>query len=150
MATDANLETLIAALDDAVNRGLEYFEGPGTQSTARVEDWGPREVLCHMVVWHQSTVEGMESVLSGGPPIRLTAPTDEMNAGAVEDCRGREAAQIAAKIRDLQARMAAAARALPDPGATVLVRSSGAEASARQRLELIAGHWNEHLKELGA
>ena len=150
MTTGTDIETLIAALDHAVNRGLEYFEGPGPQSAARLEDWGPREVLCHMVVWHQSTVEGMESVLSGGPPNRLTAHTDEMNARAVQDCKGQQTAQISANIRGLQARMAAAARALPDPGATVLVRSSGAEASARQRLELIAGHWNEHLDELGA
>ncbi len=43
-----------------------------------------------------------------------------------------------------------AARALPDPNATILIMGDGSGRSVQQRLETIGQHWNEHVKELQA
>lgn len=144
------LEDLIAALGQAVEAGLAYFSGPGAESTVRIGEWGPREVLSHMIIWHQSSVEGMESVLAGGPPLRLLGGTDELNARAVEATEGQTMARIIGQIRHLQARLLAAVRALPDPSVTVLISANGLDSSALHRLEILANHWNEHLAELEA
>ena len=144
------LEDLIASLDQAVEAGLAYFSGPGAESNARIGEWGPREVLSHMIIWHQSAVEGMESVLAGGPPVRVADETDELNARAVEATAAQSMAQVIEQFRALHARSLTAVRALPDSTVTVLIRSNGVGSNALQRLKVLADHWNEHIVELEA
>jgi len=107
-------------------------------------------VLCQLVWWHQATAEGMESVLSDGAPYRIYASVDEMNARAVGRLSGRSINQMVEMVHQYQARLIKAARALPDAQATVLVLGDGSEHSVQQRLETIAHHWDEHVKELQA
>jgi hypothetical protein len=144
------MENRITALEHSVEAGLAYFQGPGGQAKVRVGRWGPREVLCHLVWWHQATVEGTESVLSGGAPYRIYASVDEMNARAVGRLAGKNIEQLADLVRQLQARLVTAVRALPDAQTIVMVLGDGSERSVQQRLETIAHHWDEHIKELQA
>jgi len=150
MATQQQIEERIAALEHSVEAGLTYFQGPGGQKKIKVGRWDPREVLCHLVWWHQATAEGMESVLSGAAPYRIYASVDEMNARAVGRFADKNIDQLADLVRQLQTRLVQAARALPDPQATVLVLGDGTGRTVQQRLETIAHHWNEHVKELQA
>jgi hypothetical protein len=148
MAASQQIEERIATLGQSVEAGLAYFQGPGGQAKVKIGHWGPREVLCTLVWWHQATVEGMESVLSGGKPYRFYASSDEMNARAIGRAAGKDITQLADTVRQLQSRLVQAARALPDPNVTVLVSGDGNERSALQRLETMAQHWNERVKEL--
>ena len=150
MAASQQIESHIATLEHSVEAGLAYFQGPGGQAKVRIGRWGPREVLCHLVWWHQATVEGMESVLSGGAPYRFYGSVDDMNARAVGRLSGKTIDQLADLVQQFQARLVKAARALPDTRATVLVFGDGSERSAEQRLETMASHWDEHVKELQA
>jgi hypothetical protein len=92
----------------------------------------------------------MESVLSGGAPYRIYASVDEMNARAVGRLAGKTIDQLADLVRQYQARLVTAARTLPDAQTTVVVLGDGSERSVQQRLETIAQHWDEHVKELQA
>ena len=150
MAASEPIEALIRTLEQSVAAGLTYFQGPGGQARIKGGIWGPREVLCHLAWWHQATVEGMESVLSGGKPYRFYASVDEMNARAVGRLAGQDIAQLAELVRQLQTRLVKAARALPDPNTTVLVTGDGTGRSVLQRLETIARHWSEHVHALQA
>lgn len=150
MEMKQQMESLIAALERSVTDGLAYFQGPGGQSKVKIGRSGPREVLCQLVWWHQATVEGMESVLSGGAPYRIYASVDEMNARAVGRLAGKDINQLADMVRQFQARLVKATRALPNAQATVLVFGDGSERSVQQRLETMASHWDEHVKELQA
>ncbi len=148
MTNSQQLDTLISSVEETVEAALSYFEGPGAESKIKIDLWTPREVLCHMIYWHQATAEGMERVTSGGSPNRIYASTDEMNARAVGRASGKSIPALADEARQLQARLAKAAREVPDPNATVMVRDDGSQASTIQRLERIIGHWNAHIEEL--
>jgi len=157
MAAGQQIDDLIATLEQSVEAGLAYFQGPGSQSKVMIGHWGPREVLCHLVWWHQATVEGMESVAKGGAPYRIDASVDHMNARAVGRLAGRDLNQpttygvsLVDLARQWQARLVQAARTIPDPNTTILVMGDGSGRSVQQRLETIAQHWNEHVKELQA
>ncbi len=148
MTTSQRIDELVASLNQAVEDGLDYFTGPGKGSDVRIDLWTPREVLCHMIFWHQATLEGIESVASGGGPTRLYADTDEMNARAVGRAAGKNVDQLADQVRQLHSRLVEGVRKMPDPNATVLIRANGAQMSAIQRVEAISNHWREHLKEM--
>jgi hypothetical protein len=148
MPTSGQLDQLITALERSVGNGVTYFEGPGSTSTVKIGRWYSREVLCHLVWWHQATVEGVEAVASGGAPYHIYASTDEMNARAVGRLSGKTMPQMVEMARQWQTRLGAAVRTLPDANATVLVRGDGTAISAQQRLETMAQHWDEHVREL--
>ena len=157
MAAGQQIEGLIAAVAQSVESGLAYFQGPGSQSRAKIGHWEPREVLCHLLWWHQVTVEGMESVASGGAPYRIYASVDEMNARAVGRLAGRDinqsgtyGASLVDLVRQWQERLVQVARALPDPNTTVLIMGDGNGRSVQQRLESITQEWHEHVKDLQA
>jgi hypothetical protein len=157
MAAGQQIDSLITALEQSVESGLAYFQGPGSQSKVKIGHYGPREFLCQLVWWHQITAEGIESVASGGAPYRIDASVDQMNARAVGRLAGRDINQsttygvsLVDFARQLQARLVKAARALPDPNTTVLVMGDGSGRSVQQRLETIARHWSERVNELQA
>ena len=143
MAEHANVEDLIDDVERVVAEGLAYFAGLDYESQPDVE-W----VLRHMLFWHRASVEGMESVLAGGPPFRIPGTVDEMNARAGADTAGLTTAEIVEALRDLQARMVAAVRKFDDPEVTVVVLHDGTERPASQRLRMTAFHWKGHLSEL--
>ena len=71
-----------------------------------------------------------------------------MNARAVGRKSGVSVAWLVEEMEELQARLVAAARALPDLNAVVVVKNDGSEATGAQRLATIVSHWNEHLEEM--
>ena len=157
MAAGQQIDDLIAALERSVEAGLVYFQGPGSQSTVKIGRYGPSDILAQLVWWHQATAEGMESVQKGGAPYRIDASVDDMNARAVGRLAGRDINQLttygpplADLARQYQARIVQAVRAIPDPNATVLVLGDGSGRSVLQRLETIARHWDEQVRELQA
>ena len=157
MAAGQQIDDLIATLEQSVESGLAYFQGPGSQSKVKIGHLGPREVLCQLVWWLQATAEGMESVAKGGAPYRIYASVDEMNARAVGRMAGREinhletyGVSLVELARQWQTRLVQAARAIPDLNTTVLVMGDGRGRSVQQRLETIAQHWNERVTELQA
>lgn len=149
MTTAQQTDTLVASLKQAFDAGISYFKAEA-ESEARTDLWTPREVLCHMIYWHQATIDGIESVASGGEPHRIYASTDEMNARAVGRAAERDVPRLIEDITPLQERLVESARGLEDPDVTVLVRADGTEISAAQRLEQITHHWIGHLEELNA
>ena len=149
MKNGGELDTLLAALEEAMQEVFDFFAGPGSTSQVRIGDWGPWEVLCHFLYWHAATAEGMESVAAGGKPRRLEASTDELNAKVIAEHAGEGIPQLVAQLQQWQRRLVQAARSLPGLDAAVIERLDGRLVSARERLQVMDRHWREHLKELG-
>jgi len=143
-------EDLIERLESTVERGLGYFLGQGRASDVKVGDWGVWEVLCHMVYWHQATVNGVEAIAAGGDPYLIDGETDEVNDRIISSMAGRSSDELAEDIRGLQSRLSSAVRGMGDPTVTVFIRQSGASASALDRVEQITRHWQSHVDELTA
>lgn len=138
----------IAALDRVARETFAYFGGPGRSTSARVDRWQARDVLMHFIYFHDATAWGIQSVAQGGPPWVLPADADTIN----EVCRRlREHEgpdELLIQLRQAHARLMAAARRAPDLDVVCFRRASGETATGRQRLELLARHWTEHVNEL--
>ncbi|MYE54024.1 MAG: hypothetical protein F4X34_02355 [Chloroflexi bacterium] len=147
MTTEVNIDSLIADVEEVVARGIAYVQA-NAESEVKIDIWTPREVLCHWIYWHAATAEGMETAASGEGPHSIYADVDDMNSRAVGRKSGVSVAWLVEEMEELQERLVAAARAMPDPNAVVMVRGDGYEATGAQRLETIVAHWNEHLEEM--
>ena len=149
MTTD-NRDALIQNLDRVVNDVLAYFDGPGRTSTAKVDRWQGRDVLQHFLYFHDATAWGIQSVAQGGPVWSLPADSDTIN----EVCRRLHEHEslddLIAQLRLAHARLTRAARSAPDLDQPCFRRTNGETLTGRQRLELLARHWAEHVQELQA
>jgi hypothetical protein len=143
-------DALIANLDRVVQDTLAYFGGPGRTSTARVDRWQSRDVLMHFIYFHDATAWGIQSAALDGPPWPVPAGSDVVN----EVCRRLHEHEslddLLAQVRQAHARLMRAARQAPDLDRPCFRRATGELMTGRERLELLARHWTEHVHELKA
>jgi hypothetical protein len=148
MATLAPKETLLSNLDRVVNDTLAYFDGPGRVTDARVDRWQARDVLMHFIYFHDATAWGIQSAAFGGPPWPVPATADEVN----EVCRRlhehESFDELLTQLRQAHARLVNAARNAPDLDAPCFRRATGETMTGRERLDLLARHWSEHVQAL--
>ena len=141
-------DVLLAQLDRVVQDTLAYFEGPGRATTARVDRWQARDVLMHFLYFHDATAWGIQSAALGGPPWPVPADSDVVN----EVCRRlhehESFDELLAQVRQAHARLVRAARNAPDLDQPCFQRATGEIMPGGERLELLARHWAEHVREL--
>jgi len=146
--TSAADEALVANLDRVVQETLAYFEGPGRVTSARVDRWQARDVLMHFLYFHDATAWGIESAAQGGPPWPLPADADTINEACRRLHEHESFDELLTQLRQAHARLVRAARRAADLGQPCFRRSTGDLVTGRQRLEVLARHWNEHVREL--
>ena len=148
MTAPASKDTLLTNLDRAVQDALAYFETQGRKSDARVDRWEARDVLMHFLYFHDATAWGIQSAALGGPVWLVPGDSDIIN----EVCRRlhehERFDELLAQARQAHARLVRAARNAPDLDAPCFRRSTGEVMTGAQRLELLARHWTEHVREL--
>jgi hypothetical protein len=150
MTTTASTEALIANLDKVANEVLEYLAGPGRVSGARVDRWQARDILMHFIYFHDATAWGIQSAALGGPPWPVPADSDTVNEACRRLHEHESFDELLTQLRQAHARLLGAARRAPDLDKPCLRRSTGEVLTGRQRLELLARHWAEHVSELQA
>jgi len=144
------MATPLDELDRMVRETLAYFEGPGRQTSARVDRWQARDILMHFLYFHDATAWGIQSVGLGGPPWPLPADADTIN----EVCRRlhehESYDELLAQVQQAHARLVCAAQNAPDLDQPCFRRPNGETVTGRQRLEVLARHWAEHVRGLQA
>jgi hypothetical protein len=150
MTNAADKASLIEQLDRAVQEVLAYFDGPGRTTTARVDRWQARDVLQHFIYFHDATAWGIQSAAQGGPVWSVPADADTVN----EVCRRlhehESFDELLAQVRLAHGRLVGAARNAPDLDQPCFRRADGVAVTGRQRLEILARHWREHVEALQA
>ncbi len=138
----------LADLDDVVNRTLDYFDGPGRSSAARIDQWQARDVLMHVIYFHEATAWGIQSVGVGGPVWTVPADWDTIN----EICRilheGETLDELMVQVRQAHARLHRAVANSPDLDRPCLRRPNGTHLTGNERIGAISDHWREHLADL--
>jgi DinB family protein len=148
MATPSSKEALMAELDRVVRDTLAFFDGAGRVTAARVDRWHARDVLMHFIYFHDATAWGLQSAALGGPPWPLPADADSIN----EVCRRlhehESFDELLTQLRQAHARLGHAVKNAPDVDKPCFRRPNGDLVTGRQRLEVLARHWAEHVREL--
>lgn len=148
--TTPSKQSLLSDLDKVAQDVFAYFAGPGRTTEAKVDRWQARDILMHFIYFHDATAWGIQSAALGGPPWPVPADSDTVN----EVCRRLHAHEsfdeLLVELRRAHARLLNAARSAPDLDRPCFKRSTGETMTGSQRLELLARHWAEHVRELQA
>jgi hypothetical protein len=112
------------------------------------QPWGPKEVLAHLVYWHETYVTQLQAILTGRPYLLPEGRFRDINARAVEQGHHRSVAQQVARLRAADRRLTTLAR---DPSAATAVMVTKQEATPRRLpgfLDRVDGHIRGHLHAL--
>ena len=142
------IETLMDAINQSVHRGATYFEEEGVSSKIRIDIWEPREVLAHLIFWHELVVNAFDSNASNDGPVKIYASIDEMNARAVGRAANKSIKSMLIDIRNLNNRLNESAKQISDTSDIIIIFPDTIEESVQQVLELVSKHWDSHIAEL--
>lgn len=95
----------VAGLDAAVEAvAVELETQPETRLTGG--DWGPREVLCHLVYWHEYYVSVVHALATGRQPALMVGAFPEFNRQAVRELGSVPVTDQVVRLRRAQRRLA--------------------------------------------
>ena len=97
----------LAALDEAVHSFIGFIRSlpPESLRPGGTEPWGPREILIHLVFWHEQYRILAEAAAASQAPQPLKGAIKELNRAAV-------AGNISASVEELISRWSQAQQAL--------------------------------------
>ena len=148
MTTAEEKDRLVGEMDRVAGETFAYFEGAGRRSEARVDRWQARDVLMHFIYFHDATAWGIQSAAQGGPPWPVPVDADAVNEVCGRLHEHESVDELLTQLRQAHARLSRAVRSAPDLDRPCFKRSNGEVMTGRQRLELLARHWREHVREL--
>lgn len=147
---DRDPATLLADIDSTIE-GLAGWYGSALYPEG-VElgegGWSARQMLAHLVFWHETTATSIAIVASGAPAPTVGSDFDALNAAAVAQWESQAIPDLLADLRTAQAKLRQAAFAVPGPDTIVRVRPDGVQRTLAEQLAITRNHLQEHLTEL--
>jgi hypothetical protein len=94
-----DLQEDATGLDRAVQSFLGFVRSlpPGGLGTSETEPWGPREVLIHLVFWHEQYATLAAAPAANASPTPLKGTIDQINRAAVFGCAQVPVEELAAR-----------------------------------------------------
>lgn len=139
-AFDEAYEKLIVAATQAVKRGMKAQEN---------EEWGPREILAHIVGWSVHTTEILPQIIAGLPPLTYVsdhqhnAIDEAFNTAFITIIGDRSFEQVLALAHQTHQRFVQMLRAQDE---NIFVPGN----AAHKRLQRVIDHHLQHAQELEA
>lgn len=110
-------------------------------------EWGAREVLCHLVYWHETYVRIVRAMNTHQPPVQRTGSFKDFNREGIAELGAEPVAAMVARLRRAQRRLEVELLALP-PDATINIKVGSKAWPADEFPARIAGHVRGHLRQL--
>jgi hypothetical protein len=136
----------IASLDASVEAFATALEAmPEPDLTGG--EWGPREVLCHLVYWHATDLSIARPLNAGERPRLLVGSFPEFNRRAVIQLGSVPVPELARRLRLAQKQLAVELLALR-PGARIRIKAGSMARGPVEFATRIDAHIRGHLVEI--
>jgi hypothetical protein len=112
------------------------------------QEWGPKEVLAHLVYYHELYVNLIEATLAGVPAMPSQGRFRDLNATAIQASRGVPVPQLVERLQEANRRLVSLYDA-HDPDAIVVKIKAGAKLWTLTGLvPEVEAHIRNHLDKL--
>ncbi len=111
---------------------------------AAAADWGPREILCHLVFWHAQYVSIIKALLANKEPVLLTGSFKWHNAEAVRQLSGCDVEELLRRLEGSQRELDRIARRKDIDHLSFSFREGSKHRSFAEFVDVIANHFRSH------
>ncbi len=144
MSTQSDL----ARLTDAVDKFCAWIESLPARDL-RARSWGPREVLAHLVFWHEYYCAQSRAALAGKASPLPAGRFAEINARAVEKYRALAPRALAARFRSANRRLCRLAAANGPRGIAFRLKEDSQIWKLSDLIPAVEAHIRNHRIKLG-
>ncbi|MDD5469132.1 MAG: DinB family protein [Anaerolineales bacterium] len=137
-------------LTEAVEAFVAYMESlpPAQLGKSPDERWWPREVLSHLVFWHEHYVQIAGAIVQGREPDLYRETFIVLNARAARQEQDTPIPELLRRFRDAQEKLATIAADERAPGLHWSFRQGSKSRRFDEDLDMIARHILGHVRQL--
>jgi hypothetical protein len=132
-------------LTTTVVKFCRFIEGL-TEIDLQEQSWGPREVLAHLVYWHELCAARAEAAQDGRPSALPEGRFNDLNAVAVAQNRYAPLAEMLRRFQEANDRLASAAMASPD--IAIQLKRGSKNWPLMELIPNLESHIRNHLRQL--
>lgn len=121
-----------------------YFMNRLPEEHLAPADWGPREVLVHLVFWHETYVSTIEALIAGRTPDLPEGTFAELNAQAVRQNAEVPIARLLERFRKAQSRLEELAILDPSRSWTIPAKAGSKARPLDELIKRIEAHIRNH------
>lgn len=137
---------LAARLADAVDELASEAERESLPPLTPGE-WGPREILCHLVYWHEWYAEVARSINHGDPVTPKVGAFPEFNRQSVEELGSTPVPALVARLRRAQCSLGTELLTM-SPYARITIKVGTTSRGPDLFADLIETHFRGHLRDI--
>jgi hypothetical protein len=136
----------LAMLDAVVGDFLAFFEGGKDYSRVIYTDWTAKDVLGHVLMWHESFARNVEDIVGDRKPNPLKGSLAEVNERGVSEMKSYT-------IEELQSRMREAQKSIrknifSEKVGLIPYKKGSRDYTGEEHLEVVQRHIKGHLADL--
>ena len=140
------IQANLSNLQESIQNLTAFFEQDLDFQQMVYELWNAKDILGHLVFWHESFARNIRDLGEGVKPTPLKGKLSEVNQQSVTTTAP---ASIRTLLNRLQAAQNTIEKYIFDDGIDLIPYKRGSRSYSRQEhLQVVSGHINKHLKDL--
>jgi hypothetical protein len=146
MPKNERMDMEIAELDHAIHSFLAFARSLPAQAMepSKTVRWGPREVLIHLVFWHEQYCGSAAAVAASQSPVLRKGTIEEINRIAVAENRFASVEELTKRWLEAQRILSELARSHADDGLQFPIRVKSKVWPLSDLARIAAGHIRKH------
>jgi DinB superfamily len=155
-ALKASVVDLLVAVGMAESAGDADGSPLGGNASANEADWTPRQILAHIVWWHERYLKVVSATVDGRPRPKLAGKLDEINVVGVEAYGDRSMDDLADTLRAKEHALESLVGVLFELPASerskvrIVTRDESAPIDLDGFVQRVTGHLHGHARDLRA
>ncbi len=137
----------LTRLEETVERFSQFITMLPTGALVE-QDWGPKEVLAHLVYYHELYVKLVEAFLAGTPMEPPKGTFRELNAQAVVASRGTPPSELVDRFQKANQRLVELCQRYDTREITVEIKAGAKPRPLAELIPEVEAHIRNHLKQL--
>jgi hypothetical protein len=136
-------EILLKQLDETISQLFDVYQNMTNPETAVYEEWTAKDILSHIVFWHESFARNVQDIVNDIKPTPLKGKYSDLNQRCFDEMRTKTVDDI---IKRLEAAHSIIRENILNPKLVLIPYKKGSrDYTPDEHLDIVNEHIKEHL-----
>jgi hypothetical protein len=136
-------EILLKQLDETISQLFDVYQNMTNPETAVYEEWTAKDILSHIVFWHESFARNVQDIVNDIKPTPLMGKYSDLNQRCFDEMRTKTVDDI---IKRLEAAHSIIRENILNPKLVLIPYKKGSrDYTPDEHLDIVNEHIKEHL-----
>jgi hypothetical protein len=139
-------EIHLKQLNETISQFFEIYKNMENLEIAVYEEWTARDILGHLVFWHESFARNVHDIVNDIKPTVLSGKYRDLNQRCLEEMRPRTVEEITRRLEDAHRVIQ---ENILDPNLVLIPYKKGSrDYTPEEHLDIVNAHIKDHLSSI--